>query len=235
MSEQLARSVKMLEAADFSEEMIREAKKHPSSARLHYSVQDATNLTYADASFDAVVISNALHIMPEPEKALAEIRRVLKQDGILFAPTFTAAESLLGRTRIHIMELSGFRVFHRWTPQEYLRFLQDNGFAVTDREVLGGVLALTYAEAKKRKSKMLKITVQVDGMMCGMCESHVNDAVRKAFSVKKVTSSHSKGQTTIIAENDIDENALRSAIGATGYEVKKVSKEPYEKKGLFHR
>ena len=106
MSEQLAGSVKMLEAADFSEEMIREAKKHPSSARLHYSVQDATNLTYADASFDAVVISNALHIMPEPEKALAEIRRVLKQDGILFAPTFTAAESLLGRTRIHIMELS---------------------------------------------------------------------------------------------------------------------------------
>lgn len=151
MSEQLARSVKMLEAADFSEEMIREAKKHPSSARLHYSVQDATNLTYADASFDAVVISNALHIMPEPEKAFAEIRRVLKQDGILFAPTFTAAESLLGRTRIHIMELSGFRVFHRWTPQEYLRFLQDNGFAVTDREVLGGVLALTCAEAKKEE------------------------------------------------------------------------------------
>ena len=80
MSEQLARSVKMLEAADFSEEMIREAKKHPSSARLHYSVQDATNLTYADASFDAVVISNALHIMPEPEKALAEIRRLYRRD-----------------------------------------------------------------------------------------------------------------------------------------------------------
>lgn len=108
MSEQLAGSVKMLEAADFSEEMIREAKKHPSSARLHYSVQDATNLTYADASFDAVVISNALHIMPEPEKALAEIRRVLKQDGILFAPTFTAAESLLGRTMIHIMYHGAF-------------------------------------------------------------------------------------------------------------------------------
>ena len=80
---------------------------------------------------------------------------------------------------------------------------------------------------------MLKITVQVDGMMCGMCESHVNDAVRKAFQVKKVTSSHSKGQTVILTENDIDEGTLRSAIGATGYEVKEVSKEPYEKKGLF--
>ncbi len=82
---------------------------------------------------------------------------------------------------------------------------------------------------------MTKITVKVDGMICGMCESHVNDAIRRAFPVKKVTSSHSKGQTVILTENDIDEDALRSVIGATGYEVKAVSKEPYEKKGLFHR
>lgn len=81
---------------------------------------------------------------------------------------------------------------------------------------------------------MLKITVQVDGMMCGMCESHVNDAIRKAFTVKKVTSSHSKGQTVIITESDIDEDAIRAALAPTGYEVKEVSKEPYEKKGLFH-
>ena len=82
---------------------------------------------------------------------------------------------------------------------------------------------------------MLKITVQVDGMMCGMCEAHVNDAVRKVFPVKKVTSSHSKGQTVILTENDIDEVALCAAINATGYAVNAVSKEPYEKKGLFHR
>ncbi len=82
---------------------------------------------------------------------------------------------------------------------------------------------------------MTKITVKVDGMMCGMCESHVNDAVRKAFTVRKVTSSHSRGQTVILMDNDIDEVALRSAIDATGYEVKAVSKEPYEKKGWFHR
>lgn len=82
---------------------------------------------------------------------------------------------------------------------------------------------------------MLKITVKIDGMMCGMCESHVNDAVRKAFQVKKVTSSHSKGETVILTENDIDEASLRAAINATGYEVKAVTKEPYEKRGLFHR
>ena len=82
---------------------------------------------------------------------------------------------------------------------------------------------------------MQKITVKVDGMMCGMCESHINDAIRKAFSVKKVTSSHGKGETVILTKSDIDEAALRSTIGATGYEVRAVSKEPYEKKGLFHR
>ncbi|EKC59112.1 Copper chaperone, partial [human gut metagenome] len=39
---------------------------------------------------------------------------------------------------------------------------------------------------------MVKTTLKIDGMMCGMCESHVNDAIRNAFPVKKVTSSHSK-------------------------------------------
>ena len=80
---------------------------------------------------------------------------------------------------------------------------------------------------------MIQITVQVDGMMCGMCESHVNDAVRKAFPVKKVTSSHAKGQTVILTEDDISEEELRAAIGQTGYEVRSVSRAPYEKKGLF--
>lgn len=81
---------------------------------------------------------------------------------------------------------------------------------------------------------MQKITVQVDGMMCGMCESHINDAIRRAFPVKKVTSSHSRGETVILTEADIDEDALRSAIGATGYKAGTISTQPYEKKGLFH-
>lgn len=62
-------------------------------------------------------------------------------------------------------------------------------------------------------------------MMCGMCESRVKDAVRRAFPAKKVTFSHSKGETVILTEQEIDEAALRSAIGATGYEVEAVSSE----------
>ena len=115
------------------------------------SVQLATALPYAPETFDAVIISNALHIMPTPEKALTEIRRVLKPDGILIAPTFTAAGNVFGRLKIWLMELSGFQVFHKWKPQEYLNFLKDNGFTVTGRAVYGGALALTYAEAKVRE------------------------------------------------------------------------------------
>lgn len=85
-------------------------------------VSYALRFPYAPDTFDAVVISNALHIMPSPEKALAEIRRVLKPDGVLIAPTLTAAGSVSGRIKIRFMEFSGFRVFHKWKPQEYLDF-----------------------------------------------------------------------------------------------------------------
>ena len=82
---------------------------------------------------------------------------------------------------------------------------------------------------------MKKIILEVDGMMCGMCESHVNEAVRKAFAVKKVTSSHTKGETVIVSEQPLPEQALRDAIAATGYQVLSVQSEPYEKKGFFSR
>ena len=68
-----------------------------------------------------------------------------------------------------------------------------------------------------------------------MCESHVNDAVRKAFPVKKVTSSRSKRETVVLSETELDEDALRAAISATGYEAGEIRQEPWEKKGLFGR
>ena len=79
---------------------------------------------------------------------------------------------------------------------------------------------------------MIKTTVGIDGMVCGMCESHVNDAIRKSFDVKKVSSSHSKKKTEIISEEAIDEDKLRAVIDETGYTVLSVDSEPYKKKGF---
>ena len=80
---------------------------------------------------------------------------------------------------------------------------------------------------------MTKYTVKVDGMACGMCEAHVNDAVRAAFKVKKVTSSHANGETVVISEEPLDEEKLRETVKATGYTLGDIASEPYEKKGLF--
>ena len=79
---------------------------------------------------------------------------------------------------------------------------------------------------------MVKITLDIDGMACGMCEAHVNDAVRKAFAVKKVSSSHSKGQTEIIADQPLDDDELKKAVEETGYMVLGIHTEPFEKNGF---
>lgn len=80
---------------------------------------------------------------------------------------------------------------------------------------------------------MIKTTLKIDGMMCGMCESHINDAIRNAFTIKKVSSSHAKGETIIISENALDEEKIREVISKTGYELKSIESELYEKKGGF--
>lgn len=80
---------------------------------------------------------------------------------------------------------------------------------------------------------MIETIVQVDGMMCGMCESHINDAVRSHFQVKKVSSSHTKGQTVIQSQEPLDREQLRQVIDATGYKVLDVVSRPVEKRGLL--
>ena len=84
---------------------------------------------------------------------------------------------------------------------------------------------------------MTKYTLKIDGMMCGMCESHINDTIRKAAAVKKASSSHTKGESVVITDEPMDIEAVKAAIHATGYEVTDVVSEPYEKKrfSLFGR
>lgn len=150
LSKQIAYCVDHLEATDFSAEMIEEARKKGSSSRLHYSVQDATNLPYETESFDAVVISNALHIMPSPEKAMHEIFRVLKKDGVLFAPTFVHGEGSGYRIRTKIMELGGFKTYHKWNAQEFVEYISHQGFEITDTATMGSsITPLCYLEARK--------------------------------------------------------------------------------------
>ena len=139
-----------IEATDASPEMIYEAKRDNRSAKLHFSVQDMFCLPYVEESFDVVIVSNALHIVPQPEKALVEIQRVLKDDGVLIAPTFThSGNSFSGNVKAFFMKLAGFPLHSRWTSEEYLRFLRQNGWTVQKSVVLKASFPLTYAECVK--------------------------------------------------------------------------------------
>jgi copper chaperone CopZ len=82
---------------------------------------------------------------------------------------------------------------------------------------------------------MLKVTLKIDGMMCGMCEAHVNDVVRKIVNPKSVKSSAAKNETVIICENKIDEEALKKGIEETGYKVLSINTEEYVKESFFKK
>lgn len=80
---------------------------------------------------------------------------------------------------------------------------------------------------------MVETTLKIDGMMCPMCENHVNETIRNGFKVKKVKSSHKEGQTVILSADKIERIAIEKAITALGYKLLDVSEKEIEKKGLF--
>ena len=150
IAKNIVSSVNHIEATDASSEMIAEARRDNQSAKLHFSVQDMFHLPYADESFDVVIVANALHIVPEPEKALPEICRVLWVDGVLVAPTFTHADnSFFGKVKAFFMKLAGFPLHSKWTSEEYLEFLRKNGWTVQKSTVLKASFPLAYTECVK--------------------------------------------------------------------------------------
>ncbi len=83
---------------------------------------------------------------------------------------------------------------------------------------------------------MIRTTVKIEGMMCGMCEAHINDTIRKVYpDAKKVDSSRPKNESTFLIDGEPDEEKLRAAIAETGYEFKGIKTEPFVKKGFFKR
>lgn len=134
-------------ATDYSEGMIAEAQKGDRPDNLTFQVADATSLPFGDKSFDVVLIANALHVMPEPERALAEIGRVLKDGGILIAPNYVNhGAGLLSRIWSGMLQIAGIRFDHQWSTQEYLDFLQENGWKVIYSREMPARITLAYVE-----------------------------------------------------------------------------------------
>ena len=148
----LAAKAQYWEATDASPQMIAIAADKNTSDQVRFAVANMFRLPYADEKFDVVIVANALHIISEPEKALAEIRRVLKKDGLLIAPTFTHAENnFLGKIKAFVMKLIGFPLQSKWTNCQYLNFLQSNGWQIKKSLVIKAAFPLSYAECVKQQ------------------------------------------------------------------------------------
>ncbi len=137
-------------ATDFSPAMIEAAKKGPQMENLSFEVADATSLRFEDSSFDVVIMANALHIIPNPQKALSEIDRVLKAGGLFIAPNFIFQKNGKKNLWQKILWLAGIRFEHEWTADEYVSFLEENGWSVQRRDVVKGRIDLLYAQCVKK-------------------------------------------------------------------------------------
>ena len=82
-----------------------------------------------------------------------------------------------------------------------------------------------YNKKEKEQKTMVKVTVNVEGMMCGHCEAHVNEAIKKAFGVEDVVSSHENNTTIFTAPEKVDEDKIRQTIKDAGYEVTGITQE----------
>lgn len=137
-------------ATDFSPEMINQAKKNGTADNVVFEIADASDLSYADKSFDIVVIANALHVIPNPEKVLGEIDRVLKDGGLLICPTYIhrnaeEKENLWAK----LLKALGVSFAHQWTAGEFAAFIQSNGWKINKSEVVPGRIDLMYAECAR--------------------------------------------------------------------------------------
>lgn len=135
MTYRLASGVKSIRATDFSSKMLARAAQNGAAENVSFCEADATKLQFEDASFDGVIISNALHIMPEPDAALREIHRVLRPGGFLAAPTFVYDPGYR-KVKIWLMERLGFHPYHKWTSETLAQYVSERRFEVISKSCI---------------------------------------------------------------------------------------------------
>lgn len=152
LAKHVAQAANKMIAIDYSEGMIAKAKQGTVPHNLTFQVADAKNLPFANQSFDAVVIANALHVMPNPEKALKEIDRVLKDNGILIAPNFVNhTDGFISSLWSALLKIAGISFEHQWKIAEYKEFLQKNGWEVKNLTKMQARIPIAYVECVKRR------------------------------------------------------------------------------------
>ncbi len=145
----LAKQVAHISCCDYAEQMVQQTAKKAKSrglTNLDVSQQDITDLQFADQSFDVVLAANVLHLLPEPERAIGELRRVVLPGGLLIFPNFVNGENkLLGRCFLRCIEVLGFQPKQQWNTDTYLQFLKQQGLEIVAYRNFSGHQTLCVA------------------------------------------------------------------------------------------
>lgn len=152
VTRELARTARRVVATDLSEGMLAVLKgrmEAQGALNVEARAADATALDFPDGGFDAVVMANVLHLLPDPGAALREARRVLRPGGLLLAPTFCHGETLRARLVSGLLGLSGFPIRRRFRSAELAELVRDAGFEAVPGSPLPGWLPLGRPEGRK--------------------------------------------------------------------------------------
>jgi len=144
--------VNHLDAVDLSAQMIavaKEVQRQKGMQNINFACCDAYNLPFADGKFDRVIASNLLHLLKEPNVALMEMKRVLKDGGKIILPTFCHGESFKSRFISFFMSLSGFKAENKWSVVEYEQHFSAQGFRVIKLKVIKSKIPLAYLVLEK--------------------------------------------------------------------------------------
>lgn len=144
--------VNHIDAVDLSAQMIEVAKqtqRHKGVQNIDFACCDAYNLPFENDKFDRVIASNLLHLLKEPNVALMEMKRVLKDDGKIILPTFCHGENFKSRFISIFMSLSGFKAENKWSVAGYENYISALGFRIIKLEVIKSKIPLAYLVLEK--------------------------------------------------------------------------------------
>lgn len=141
-------------ATDPSPEMVRIANKKLSKteiSNIDFQIQDSQNLKFQNSSFDLVIASNLFHLISEPEKLINEIKRVMKDNGILIAPTLCVGENSRSKFIAKLMgSMSGFKIVNQWSYIDFISMLQKNGLVICKDLRIEGKILTAYVVMNKK-------------------------------------------------------------------------------------
>ncbi|MBR4515312.1 MAG: methyltransferase domain-containing protein [Lachnospiraceae bacterium] len=154
IAKQVAEETKKMIATDYSEKMLAVARRGIVPSNLYFERADASKLPYDDESFDVIIIANALHIIPQPEKVLSEIKRVLRKGGLLIAPNFIHDNSKkTSEFFSKVLSRAGIVFEARWDADTYKAFLEKEGFKMKASKQFSSTIPLMYVECISKTEK----------------------------------------------------------------------------------